>query len=438
MPVSSQNEDLLATPTQHRRARAWNRASIGVGLLALVGVQQALVVSPYPVRRLPNGTDVGLVGVTLKNPKTIVVGSAWDRLQAFARDRGSVHTTRVELPVRNSPTVWLHFSQWEYSDPPLVVLRNASGDEWFGERDMSDVGNERSFGLLIGQSFPVFPRRERLLTLRVYQTAGGSGSAPPRWVDFSFPNPTPFQGSNWIPEPFPVARQNGDIKVALTSLRTGGKYLSGTLPAPISTSAVTVATFRVTRNGSPAPEWEPVELACSDATGNRISGYEERLTRMGDEVGFPINEQLPSDEAAWKVRAEFSRFRAAREKPDHTWTVAHVPIPRYGATSRWQNTRIAPGLLLQTQLNARPEEGIATVNIRLLAKGKRNMRMALRVEDDIGHTFRVGDLGWQGNFGKGEWEWQLGVSTAARFMNLTLGGFESRTVEFLVRPTRLQ
>lgn len=447
MPVTSQFEEVPANDTRRKRARAWNLASLGLVLVALIGVQQAAVYTPYPVRRMPDGASVGLVGITFHNPQAVAVGSAWDRLLAFGRTAGAASEWRVTLPGDEAPIVWLGYSRgyfWRNSDFPRTVLRSSSGDEWLGERAGggaigSPLGESGSpFAELEGRSFDIFPRRQRLLTLRIYQHTGGWGPAPERWVDFSVPNPAFRKYPTWTPEPFPVVRRSGDLKVALTSLRTGVEFPTGSTPAPMPSQAATFATFHLTRNDAPAPEWEPVELAYSDATGNQLSGYEDRLTRNGDEIGFPLYGQLPSDESAWKVRAEFSRCHSQSAKPDHLWTVPYVPVPRFDADFGWQSIRVAPGMLLLTQLGCKPTSGAAILNVRLQARAGRNLRLVLRGVDDAGRSITEDDARWKTLRGGEMPEWQLTLSPKVRSLHLTLSGFESRTVEFLARATRVR
>ena len=297
-----------------RQARIWNRVSLALAVLLMIGIYRAATSVPYPTRRLPGGSTTGLVGVTYGEPRSMQVGSAWNRLQTAIISRGAKAAPRAELPGKGWPTVWLDHSQSYFMrewDRPMVVLRGAAGDEWAGEEstDFSNSSSQRWPGYLVGYEFPVFPRRERLLTLRVYQLrATQLWDIGTPWVEFAFPNPAFRSYPTWIPEALPAVRHNGDVAVALTSLRTGVEFPDGASPQKIGFFAATFATFRVSEQGKPSREWAPVEMTYEDATGNRTQTREDRLTWRGDEVGFPVYGQLPSDEACWKVRAKFARI----------------------------------------------------------------------------------------------------------------------------------
>lgn len=255
MPVVTESGKMSPRNMRRRGVRTWNTLSIVLALLMLAGIYSAMVRAPYPVHRLPDGASVGLVGVTFKNSKTVAVGSAWERLLSTWRTSGPTSAWRVSLPVGKSTTVWLHYSRsyfWRNPDAPAEVLRSPAGDEWLAESGSAD-SVESPVGELEGHSFPIFPRRHRLLTLRVYQKTGGWGPGPQGWVNFSFLNPAYRDYPIWTPESFPIVRRSGDLKVELTSLRTGVDFPAGSARAPISYLAATFATFALPATGLPIP-----------------------------------------------------------------------------------------------------------------------------------------------------------------------------------------
>ena len=67
---------------RERQARIWNRASLGLAALLLLGVYRAATSVPYPTRRLPDGSNTGLLGVTYGEPRSVPIGNAWDQLFA--------------------------------------------------------------------------------------------------------------------------------------------------------------------------------------------------------------------------------------------------------------------------------------------------------------------------------------------------------------------
>jgi hypothetical protein len=289
---------------------------------------------------------------------------------------------------------------------------------------------------LVGAVFPIYPRRDEKLTLRVYQWTGDMGMpGEHQWVDFPFTNLAYRKYPVWSPEPFPIARNIAGLKIEMMSLSTGGEFPTGVAKARIPSMAATVASFRVTRNGVAALDWEPVELTYTDATGNRISGIEERLARNGAIISFPIYGQLPSDEVAWKVRAEFSQFRQPQIKPDHIWFAYQFPVV---STNEWFQRRtlpLGPDVELETELFSSSNGGQRTLNLRLKGKGIRNSRFRVRGETEYGSKLENINDGLPPD--EGTPDWQVMVPATASTVDLMFSGYKSRIVEFYARPTRV-
>jgi hypothetical protein len=421
--------------------KRWKLIIGGLGLFLAFCIYQIAVYTPYPVKTLPDGATVGLVGVTYQKSQSTRVGSIWDGVMGTLFPDVRPGRRSIELLAGSAPTVWLHFSRqyWHRSsEMPVVVLRSKAGDEWWmdGDSNRGDMVNRREG--LVGATFPTFPRRDRNLTLRVYQRTGGMFTlGVERWVDFHLLNPAFRNYPVWTPEPFPIVRRSSDLKIELTSLRTGVEFPTGAISAWSPHHAATFATFRITRNGSPARDWEPVELTYTDSTGNRLNAVEDRITRSGDTIGFPIYGQLPSDESAWNVQAEFSRFRSRPVNPEQSWFVRRIPVTDRHTSSAWRAMRLAPGVTLHLQLTAEPSAGKRVLSLRLEVAGKWKLRFRFRGETNTGSLLGGDDMMWSPTQGQGLPEWSVVIPPATQSVDLAVSAYESRTVQFYARPTRV-
>ncbi len=351
-------------------------SAVGFAGLAL-GLARVPRGPSMPTVHLQDGSWATLAGATFRSPAATLVGGR-----------------KVLLPASGTLTVWFHDSgSWGFG--PLVglnvgtpvdelVLRGHAGEEW-SPRDRRD-GPSLPHGRLRGYEFPVFPRRSPRLWLRVYsRTSILTPLAEARVRDFSLPMPEPGQYATWRPEAFPVRRRTGDLSVALTALRTGVEFGSAAKPESDPGLAAKLASFRVSPDTPRAAEWEPVEIWFSDATGNREGGYEDQIVREEGELGCSSSGQLPVDEPAWKVRAEFSRCRSPGARPDYIWRVERFILPVPGAP-RWQPPRITGRGLALRLLACGAYSGSTRVRLQL-GLPRADLRLTFRGTDQRGVAF---------------------------------------------------
>ena len=147
--------------------------------------------------------------------------------------------------------------------------------------------------------------------------------------------------ANVNPEPtaVPPAKVPKLRKYTLTRLVTGVSWLHRTRAARKDEAWASVAGFRVTEKGKPAP-WEPVDIAVTDGKGKKWRWVGGGNKHDGDQIlhlflldpfdGKGYRDQIRPDNCEWHLRVEFSRtsgFGAA-----DLWTVRNVPVPQEGQT----------------------------------------------------------------------------------------------------------
>jgi hypothetical protein len=374
------------------------------------------------VFRLADGRAVTLVGLEFEPPYEDDYTVNGEKVR-----RGNVLLARGLDPQRA-----LEFMTMTMGPYNELVLHYQTGDEWLSH-SRGQAMNEQPPGSGAWE-FRVFPRRAPTLELRVeHQPEEWTGERP-WYAAVSVPNPLHRDFPNWAPESLPVTRRAGDLEVTVTGLQTGMEFGTAYQPATVPVLAASVATFRLSKRGRPAPEWEPIELTCSDATGNQFGGYEDRLLRRGNEIGFPMCDRLPADEV-WNVRAEFSRYGTKEAKPDYVWSARGIDLAQSGTLPV-----VSPGFGINV-VSVQPINawGEARTSIRLrLHVPRPGLRIRFHAEDERGRRFeRAETYPWALVPAGEEPDLDLELPGDVHRLNLTLEGFKSRLVEFRARPTRI-
>ena len=130
------------------------------------------------------------------------------------------------------------------------------------------------------------------------------------WARKNSSSPIPLEKSfpKWTPGPLPATKEDGGLTVTLdkfSSAQTSSLNSDQDNPDDAINKGVSFA-YHVEQNGKPVKNWEPTSIQTSDATGNSIYGGPS--TQWQDNEGTTTSmEDCAPDEAAWKVRFEFSR-----------------------------------------------------------------------------------------------------------------------------------
>jgi hypothetical protein len=297
------------------------------------------------------------------------------------------------------------------------------------------------------EALELFPRRGRTVRLRLYDMSGQKPVA-----EFVTANPIPGPQPVWTPAPLPIVKHSGDVDFTLTQLATVLGHANPMGLVGSSGDAWTEATFRVTRDGRATRDWEPVEVTLSDATGNSLvrrgslshhrgSAY---WTQTGD-LSYRFDGGLSLDEAAWKMRFEFTRRSLARFAPEELWTVPDLPIASGRKLLPANATTTLDGVTLRLASVARtgtrpaangrgPEEWLELVRVEApsLQPGQ---AVTLHARDDRGREF----VPTHRILGSPHWSrsdrFLLRIPADARTLDLTFALHRSRFVEFVAKPS---
>ena len=154
--------------------------------------------------------------------------------------------------------------------------------------------------------FSEVPRRSRMLE---FQTPDGS---------VKFRNPAFGRIPEWQPEPLPVEKSAGDLRVRLTT------FASRFVPGGGGWYRDTVFSLAIS---SPRPDerWAASSYELSDATGNRLAGDPADVTSNGL---YSIFGALWPDEPALRLKLGLKRVSGFSAAELITFT--NLPVPRMG------------------------------------------------------------------------------------------------------------
>lgn len=292
-----------------------------------------------PWQRLPDGTEVRVLGVSYGTEHHVRSGRVWQLLlQGLHLGELSRSSRSDGRPPLRSSAYWTggRSLSFEVAKPLLAVwlecrARGANpgprsfdcvdehGCRFPGELlwDQDYASGKTVEVLLLGN----FPRRSTTARVRLLDPYLADAQRPTLPVAL----PTRPSAPAWTARPLPQAVTQGPLTFALTGW-------SPRRPIP-------TAEFEVREHGRPTMGWEPVTLTVSDPTGNshttlREQEYEPDPHRLGF-LG------LCHREPAWKLHAEFAPTlprRPAAGRPAPSWS----PAPKAAPTWRWTATIPAP------------------------------------------------------------------------------------------------
>ena len=161
--------------------------------------------------------------------------------------------------------------------------------------------------------FEAFPRRQRKFKLRLYDQQGQMMS------EFTIRNPAPPPppSTNWVVEPLPIARTNGDTTFTLTQLTiksNANRFGAGRGWNPKSIKP----KYEIIEGGQPSTNWQALDMELYDSTGNFASEMS------------PTERYLCPREPAWKLRVKFFASEEAKSASNATWTLRGIAVPDAG------------------------------------------------------------------------------------------------------------
>jgi hypothetical protein len=436
----------------------------------LAGTAWALSREPPPlaVHRLPDGTVLHLEAVTVGPQHRLVRGRYWQRFLAPLLPpavRGRSGAT-VCTYLGSSPGAVIFWTTWETSSRFTDWSRAVAFDEHGSQTEVTARAFQESVPprgeKVRGWVLPAFPRRGARLGLRLYVHGYHYPVA-----EFAVPNPVRGPYPAWTPSPLPITRQQDALAFTLTELATG-REAPRRLWAWWGDRFWTHAAFRIQENGRPTDRWEPVGITLADATGNVL--YTRNLQvpvplgryRQDGATHLRVLGNLPPDEAAWKLRAEFVPTRGFA--PAELWTMHDIAVPkgdgetRSAAMASWYGQQ----LHLVVRAWVRPWFRGKLYLDTQLAPLVDGMRVGLvRATDDRGRACLRLPPGWldflpspaeaprpqleivspfrsylQAEYWSAGANYELTPPADAKRLNLTFAVVKSRFVDFLARPSR--
>lgn len=322
---------------------------------------------------------------------------------------------------------------------PIYMTSSRPFLGWFNLKDPTSIA---AFTL------DAFPRRGKTVGIRLYTRESDEPVA-----EFTAPNPTPGPHPVWTPETYPITRNDGPLAFTLTGLDTGLLFCGTVKPALPGQFASTCAIFRISNDGKPAKEWEPVRVVFSDATGNQVINEIARSNsgpRYNDtgEIETWLYKNLCADESVWKLNVEFSRTFAARFSPDEIWLVKNIRAPqqdeliRLGESDSRQGARVRLVGIAGTGI-VEWSPGNTTSNYLTEIRARVSLpcdglRLTLTAKDDSGRIVMVSNTGYKDVpvDDEREYSFHLQVPSDASTLDLQFALHKSRFAEFLAHPSK--
>lgn len=294
---------------------ALNKRALGIAaalllFAALVALQVWRTPKPQlpPVAKLPDGSTLRLAKVSFGTAH-FAPGPWWrplaQRLPADWQRRFGVVTGPGLSTTTPSLGIWLeqervgNHSHWEFA---LV-------DEHGAEVTMTAASTHESSATggpsLSGRAFTAFPRRGKMVLLRIYERAPAGGRT--LQASFHFANPTPGPHPEWRPQPPPARLRQGDLEITFKHLLVGANFDGKPrLPNPGEEPWARLE-FDIKEHGVASDVWFPDGIELADATGNKLRQNAWSSGVQGGAARLRWRPYLWPSEVAWKIRVEFMR-----------------------------------------------------------------------------------------------------------------------------------
>ena len=317
-------------------------------------------------------------------------------------------------------------------------------------------GNGRQGSEVVGVQFQAFPRRQGQFIVRI-QEQSNTGQ---EMSDQKFVIRNPARGSfpTWTAEPLPDTQQDDDFSATLTKLVAGATmpYQRVQDDADDAANKGVEATFHVERNGNAVTNWEPVSVQTSDATGNQVAGGVAKNDWQNGDDTVVYQYGLWPDEAAWKLRVEFSQ--QSNFADSEVWSVQNIPLAdgrqqdfyNYGNTRRGTTNNpvfaeadlngfhlkiFTPKQFTDAGMGSWLQGGMA---IQVTPSLPNDMHLTIaRLTDDQTNDITSMNQGWNGGGTAGTtYRYGLRGIDGVTNLNLTIALHKSRFVEFTVKPEK--
>ncbi len=414
-----------------RRIILWGGISIlVVGLAALVW----WLMRPQEFT-LAGGTRLSLVAVTYGRHHASPATKSQDRPHRVGFE-GTNDFLVVWVRQQHNPNQWPAYQ---------LFAEDLAGTACVGSSAVAGNVNRRRGDETVGFRFDAFPRRQRKFILRLQEWNPQSGRQTITNA-FVISNPARRSFPAWYPDALPDTQTAGDLDVTLTKLAFGAKmpYQRNDLSPDDPMNQGVLAGLEIQKNGETAPNWRPVRVVTSDATGNHVSAA---VNSFGQDEGRVLLYQfgLWPEEPAWKVQVELSRQTGFSE--NELWTAQNVPLQpgrmqdfmRYGhnranpafaeTTLNGLHLKVYPAMQFTDRAGWFQAGGGFEIQADKTPEGTHVT--LVKVTDDQGRV--IPTVNW--NLG-GNLRFGLGNLGNAQTLNLTFAVHQSRFIEFTVKPLR--
>jgi hypothetical protein len=316
-------------------------------------------------------------------------------------------------------------------------------------------GNGQQASQIVAVQFGAFPRRQGKFIVRV-QEQGNMGQEMSD-KKFYVRNPVRKSFPSLTAEPLPDTKVDDDFSVSLTKLVSGAAmpYQRDQDDADDPANLGVQLTFHSERNGNAVTNWEPVSVQTSDATGNNVSGgVVQNNWQDGDDTVL-YQYGLWPDEAAWKLRVEFSQQSDFAES--ELWSVQGIPLEagrqqdfynynnnRRGTTNTVFSETVLNGYHLKIFTPKQfTDAGMGAflqggLHIQVTPSLPNDMHLTIvKLTDDQTNDIANMNQGWSGGGTAGTtYNFGLRDIGGATNLNLTIALHKSRFVEFTAKPEK--
>jgi hypothetical protein len=406
----------------------------------------------------------------LRRPQVITFSSG-DKLTLLAVDYGKKHTApgvkAAAKPARGggrnatsftTPTdtlvLWVRQehepNQYAYFQYFVYDKAETACVQTFGS------GGSQQASQVVSVQLQAFPRRAGKFIVRVQEQGNGGQEVADQKFVISNPARGPFP--TWTAEALPDAKDDDDFSATLTKLVSGANSnMNRNQDNPDDAMNKGVqATFNVSYKGKPVTNWQPVAIDTSDATGNRVNGWCNSQWQDNDDL-VTYQWGLWPDEAAWKLKVEFSKQSGFDDS--ELWTVKNLPVVpgrqqdfwNYGNRRGAQTNTVAAfaetdlkGVHLkifpatqftdQNMGNGQMEGGL---HIQVTPSLPAGMRMTfVKLTDDQGQDIQNYSSGSSGNGKSTTLGYQLRDIAGVTNINVTIALHPSHFIEFTAKPEK--
>jgi hypothetical protein len=377
------------------------------------------------------------------SPPNVKPPSGTNRPAARARGGTSFTTTNDTL------VVWVHdkhdSKQYHYFQFYLYD-KDGTACVQAGPRMWRNNGNED-----LAIQFDAFPRRQGKFFIAVEEQGNGGQEMSDK--KFVISNPAHKSYSKWEAEPVPTTKTDDDLAVTLTKFIYGAPntYTRNEVDADDAINKSVQATFHVERDGKPVTNWQPVTVTTTDATGNEVRGWNNQNNWQNGDDMVTYQYGLWPDEAAWKLRLEFSQQSDFAD--DELWSVKSLPVVPGKQQEMYNNPRRANtnSVFAEKDLNGFhlklfPAKDFTDAGNNNWMQGGlfiqvspdlgEGWRMTVKASDDQNNELQCSDYGNSRNNSINTYRYRLGDSAGLTNLNVSIALHKSRFVEFTAKPDK--